>query len=635
MFYCPSSPLGKLRCIMILRRTTMGSVFALLLCLFVSLVSTPLLAAPPARQFVLVIDAGHGGKDAGAVGALTQEKTINLNVALAFGKLVEQNCKDVKVVYTRKTDVFVTLQGRADIANRNKADLFVSIHTNAVATNKGGVSGAETYTLGMHRAAENLEVAKRENSVITQEANYKQVYHNFDPKRAESYIIFEFMQDRNMQQSVDFARLIQQQYGAQGRKNKGVHQAGFLVLRATSMPSVLTEVGFISHPEEEKFLHSAAGVQSLAQSLYNAFRSYQKQHAYFHHAIEAESNAPQLAENPPMSAPAPAETTLTEPHAAQAALSPVGSGADGMTAPAVTPSKAPNPTALSEATPTVAEVVPVATRPFRPTPAPTAPEMPITPAPTPEKVEKPQEKPIPSPEKGRKNKAPKAEASPPMTEKAELSEKREKAAPPPAEATSAPTPSKREKAKASKKGETPLPDAPQPPAASTEKAGKTIKTAAKDAAPQPEKAEKAMPTPAPQPSKSTVTAGAPIFKVQILSSTSRLKIDDAAFKALTGVESYQDGSTYKYTVGHSADIDEIKQLRKTVADRFPEAFVVAFVDGIRTDLHHAIQQAKNHPTPTAAAPTSAKKTTTAATSGKPASSTEKTPKSSAKTSPKK
>lgn len=395
---------------MILRRTTMGSVFALLLCLFLSLVSTPLLAAPPARQFVLVIDAGHGGKDAGAVGALTQEKTINLNVALAFGKLVEQNCKDVKVVYTRKTDVFVTLQGRADIANRNKADLFVSIHTNAVATNKGGVSGAETYTLGMHRAAENLEVAKRENSVITQEANYKQVYHNFDPKRAESYIIFEFMQDRNMQQSVDFARLIQQQYGAQGRKNKGVHQAGFLVLRATSMPSVLTEVGFISHPEEEKFLHSAAGVQSLAQSLYNAFRSYQKQHAYFHQAIEAESNAPQLAENPPMSAPAPTETAPTEPRAALTSLTSAGGGADGMAAPAATPSKTPNPTAVSESTPMSAEVVPVATRPFRPAPAPpTAPEMPVAPVVTPEKAEKPQEKPMPSPEKGRKNKAPKAE----------------------------------------------------------------------------------------------------------------------------------------------------------------------------------------------------------------------------------
>ncbi len=620
---------------MILRRTTMGSAFALLLCLFVSLVSTPLLAAPPARQFVLVIDAGHGGKDAGAVGALTQEKTINLNVALAFGKLVEQNCKDVKVVYTRKTDVFVTLQGRADIANRNKADLFVSIHTNAVATNKGSVSGAETYTLGMHRAAENLEVAKRENSVITQEANYKQVYHNFDPKRAESYIIFEFMQDRNMQQSVNFARLLQQQYGAQGRKSKGVHQAGFLVLRATSMPSVLTEVGFISHPEEEKFLHSAAGVQRLAQSLYNAFRSYQKQHAYFHHAIEAESNTPQLAENPPMSAPTSAETAPTAPRAALSSPPSAGGGADGMAAPAATRSEIPNPTAVNGGTPMSAEVVPVATRPFRPVPAPALPEMPITPAPTPEKAEKPQEKPMPSPEKGRKNKVPKAELPPPTTEKKEQPAQREKAPQTPTEATSAPAPSKREKAKASKKGAPPLPDVPQPPAVSTEKAGKTSKTAAKDAAPQPEKTEKAMQTPAPQPSKSAVTAGAPIFKVQILSSTSRLKADDAAFKGLTGVESYQDGSTHKYTVGQSADIDEIKQLRKTVSDRFPEAFIVAFVDGVRTDLHRAIQQAKNHPTSTAAAPTSAKKNSTAATSGKPASSTEKTPKSSAQTSTKK
>lgn len=246
------------------------SFFILLITLFSSISAF-------AGPFTLVIDAGHGGKDAGAVGTVAKEKNINLNVALAFGKLVEQNCPGVKVIYTRKTDVFVSLEERANIANRNKADLFISIHTNAVASNKGSVYGAETYTLGMHRAADNLEVAKRENSVITMESDYKTKYQGFDPNKAESYIIFEFMQDKNMAQSVKLAKAIQQQYASAGRKNKGVHQAGFLVLRETSMPSVLTELGFISNPNEESFLNSNDGVSKLARSIYDGFRNYRRQ----------------------------------------------------------------------------------------------------------------------------------------------------------------------------------------------------------------------------------------------------------------------------------------------------------------------------------------------------------------------
>ena len=153
------------------------------------------------KGFTLVIDAGHGGHDAGALGSFSKEKNINLNVALAFGKLVESNCPNVKVIYTRKTDVFVPLHQRADIANRNKADLFVSIHTNALP--KGAkASGLETYTLGMNRAAENFDVAKRENAVILVEKDYQQHYEGFDPNSSESYIMFEFLQDKNMAQSV-------------------------------------------------------------------------------------------------------------------------------------------------------------------------------------------------------------------------------------------------------------------------------------------------------------------------------------------------------------------------------------------------------------------------------------------------
>lgn len=246
--------------------------------LFFAVFSAGKASAAGERRFTLVIDAGHGGHDAGACGAFSKEKNINLNVALAFGKLVETNCPDVRVIYTRRRDVFIPLQERADIANRNKADLFISIHTNALPAGKIAY-GAETYTLGMARAAANLEVAKRENSVITYESNYKQVYEGFDPGKAESYIIFEIMQDKYMKQSVELARSIQKQYaGHAGRRDKGVHQAGFLVLRHTTMPSVLTELGFISTPEEERYLNSSEGIRALGQSIYNGFLEYRRAH---------------------------------------------------------------------------------------------------------------------------------------------------------------------------------------------------------------------------------------------------------------------------------------------------------------------------------------------------------------------
>jgi len=240
--------------------------------LFVLLTST-------ASAFTIVIDAGHGGKDVGAEGFFSKEKDINLKIALAFGKLIEQNMPDVKVVYTRKTDVFVELNERANIANRNKADLFVSIHTNSTAAGKAGTTaqGTETYTLGMHRAAENLAVAKRENSVISLESDYEEKYEGFDPKSSESYIIFELMQDDYMKQSVRFADLVQNQFGTYaGRVNKGVYQAGFLVLRNTSMPSALIELGFINNRSEEKFLNTADGIAKMSRSIYNAFKTYKE-----------------------------------------------------------------------------------------------------------------------------------------------------------------------------------------------------------------------------------------------------------------------------------------------------------------------------------------------------------------------
>lgn len=233
-------------------------------------------ASSPNNRFTLVIDAGHGGHDAGAIGTYSKEKNINLNVALAFGKLVEKNCNDVNVVYTRKTDVFIPLQERAEIANKNKADLFVSIHTNALPNGRIAY-GSETYTLGMARSSENFDVAKRENSVILVENDYKKKYAGFNPNSSESYIIFEFMQDEYMKQSIYLAKSIQKQYvNVAKRKNKGVHQAGFLVLRETSMPSVLTELGFITTPEEEAYLNSSDGVSKLARAIFEGFLDYKQ-----------------------------------------------------------------------------------------------------------------------------------------------------------------------------------------------------------------------------------------------------------------------------------------------------------------------------------------------------------------------
>ena len=284
------------------------------------------------KRFTLVIDAGHGGHDAGACGKYGKEKNINLNVALAFGKLVENNCPDVKVVYTRKKDVFIPLQRRADIANSNKADLFISIHTNALPGGKIAY-GSETYTLGIARAAANLEVAKRENSVITYESDYKTTYEGFDPSKAESYVIFEFMQDRYMKQSVELARQIQKNYAAAGRQNKGVHQAGFLVLRNTTMPAVLTELGFISTPQEESYLTSDRGVRELSRSIYNGFIAYRKQHD------KAVAPVAPLPAEPKDDTPAPAKET---PKPAELPVQPVPAQPDNK------PAETPDATAPSE-----------------------------------------------------------------------------------------------------------------------------------------------------------------------------------------------------------------------------------------------------------------------------------------------
>ena len=398
------------------------------------------------KRFTLVIDAGHGGHDAGACGKYGKEKNINLNVALAFGKLVESNCPDVKVVYTRKKDVFIPLQRRADIANSNKADLFISIHTNALPGGKIAY-GSEIYTLGIARAAANLEVAKRENSVITYESDYKTTYEGFDPSKAESYVIFEFMQDRYMKQSVELARQIQKNYAAAGRQNKGVHQAGFLVLRNTTMPAVLTERGFISTPQEERYLTSDRGVRELSRSIYNGFIAYRKQHD--------KATAPV--------APLPAEPKETAPARAKE------------------------------------------------TPKPTEP--PVQPVPA-----QPDNK--------------------------------------PAETPDATAPSEKSK------GVLHTPDT------SNEQAGEVS-----------------------APSE-PVAENRPVFKVQILVSSTKLPASSPRFKKQSPIDCYRDGTLYKYTCGSSASYAEMRSKQKKLSELFPGCFIVAFLGGERIDLNAARNMAK-------------------------------------------
>lgn len=282
------------------------------ICIGVALLACPsCICTAEAKDFVVVIDAGHGGHDPGAVGRISKEKNINLKVALKLGKQIEQNCPDVKVVYTRKRDVFIPLDRRAEIANNAKADLFISIHTNSLANNRTA-KGASTWTLGLAKSQANLEVAKRENAVILYEDDYKTRYAGFNPNSAESYIIFEFMQDKYMSQSVHLASLVQSQFRNTCRRvDRGVHQAGFLVLKASAMPSILVELGFISTPEEERYLNTENGTTNLANGIYRAFLTYKREQEMSHNGS---SNTP-LPEQIEIvdSQPAPQEQPATRP----------------------------------------------------------------------------------------------------------------------------------------------------------------------------------------------------------------------------------------------------------------------------------------------------------------------------------
>ena len=235
-----------------------------------------LVCAMSLMSFTVVIDAGHGGNDAGAIGLVkgTQEKHLNLSVAKQLAAKIRATYPEVKVVLTRETDVFMPLQQRADIVNKNHADLFISIHTNAAENRKA--CGAETFILGTDRMEDNLDVAMRENAVMKLEAD-QTVYQGFDPNSIESYIIFELMQNQYMDRSLEFAELVQNQFvGTLQRANRGVRQAAFWVLLKSACPSVLVEMGFVSNAEEEKWLASEEGKKGIVNGIFNAFENYYK-----------------------------------------------------------------------------------------------------------------------------------------------------------------------------------------------------------------------------------------------------------------------------------------------------------------------------------------------------------------------
>ncbi len=239
--------------------------------LFLIFFSGSLQAQRSGRMHTVVIDAGHGGHDPGALGQKSREKNINLAIALRLGQLIRASLKDVRVIYTRDKDNFVELYRRAGIANESKADLFISIHCNA--NNNHTLQGAETYVMGLHKSQANLNIAKLENASILLESDYKSTYNGFDPNSDESYIIFSLNQNSNLDKSTDFAAAIQKQMEERvGRNNRGVRQAGFLVLYRTTMPSVLVETGYISNPDEELFLTSEKGQEYIASAIFKAFK---------------------------------------------------------------------------------------------------------------------------------------------------------------------------------------------------------------------------------------------------------------------------------------------------------------------------------------------------------------------------
>lgn len=500
-------------------------------------------ACAASKSFTLVIDAGHGGHDSGAKGAMSYEKNINLKVALAFGKYVERNCPDVKVVYTRKTDVFVPLYQRAEIANRNKANLFVSVHTNALP--KGRISrGFETYTLGdgrSHGTKTNLDVAKRENSVIFMEKDYKQHYVGYDPNSPESNIMFEFVQDHNMQQSVAFAKLLQQNVcSLAGRVNKGVHQDNFAVLRLTSMPACLIELGFITTPDEEQALNNPAVVDKIARGIYNAFADYKNRQAGGL-TVPFKAEAEKLpAEDPsmPTAVEQPAKQTLEKP-GEQAQEQPKElKEQKKQEQPEVQARQQPKVPAKQQAKQQAGQS---AKQPARQQSKAPVNDLPVT-----------HDGIIVFDEGPVRRMETLAEAAAVVKEFAPDAKSDNKV-----------------EAKAANKSEA---------------KGKAEAKVESKAEAQPES------KPAAKIDNAAMDSSLPVFKVQIMVCHNKLKEGDRQLKGLKGCDYYQENGDWKCTYGASNNYNEIARMRKQILDLFPSCFIIAFKNGEKMNVNQAIKE---------------------------------------------
>ena len=512
-----------------------------------------------AKDFVVVIDAGHGGHDPGAIGRISKEKNINLNVALKLGKQIQKNCPDVKVVYTRTRDVFIPLNRRAEIANDAKADLFISIHTNALANNRTA-KGASTWTLGLAKSDANLEVAKRENSVILYESDYKTRYAGFNPNSAESYIIFEFMQDKYMSQSVHLASLVQKHFRNTCRRvDRGVHQAGFLVLKASAMPSILVELGFISTPEEERYLNTDAGTNTLANGIFRAFLTYKREQEIRLNG-SSQTILPEDLPQPEEKTPAPADASPeTEKKA---------------TVQNNKPAPQPSEKATVAQTEDLASLV---QKHFRNTcrrvdrgvhqagflvlKASAMPSILVELG----FISTPEEERYLNTDAGTNTLAN-------GIFRAFLTYKRE------------------QEIRLNGSSQTILPeDLPQP----EEKT-----PAPADASPETEKKATVQNNkPAPQPSEKATVAQTedkvPVFKIQILTSSRPLAKNDKRLKGLKNVDYYKEGGLYKYTYGASSDYNKVLRTKRSITAKFKDAFIIAFKNGRKVNVNAAIREFKN------------------------------------------
>ena len=535
------------------------------------------------HKFTLVIDPGHGGHDVGAMGKFSKEKDINLRTALAFGKYVERNCGDVKVIYTRKTDVFVTLHGRAEIANKAKADLFISIHTNSLPGKKIS-RGLETYTLGMHRASDNLDVAKRENSVILVEKDYKKHYEGFDPNSSESYIIFEFLQDHNMAKSVELAKLVQSNVcSTANRPNKGVKQAGFLVLRETSMPSCLIELGFISTSDEEKILNTESEVDKMARGIYQAFVKYKNN---YNGGSSSSTKAPVQIEEPRQQEPEleirevvnmkqlpnPSEPEIGQLQMVVPAPNEMANRNQQVARPQQNIARNQRAIANQQNVPQNQVARPqqnivqnqsqVQRQNQRVRRDPELPQVQTLPMPQqPAPAQQPQAQTLPQIEQPRPAQQPQARQLP-QEQPQVIAQKQQ-------EIASAP---KVEQPEQKAEQPAPMPQAQQKP--KTDPIRNRLNVPRSTAS-----------------SDHKAPVGAPVFMVQIFVSD---KVLDASDTRLKGEKAnyYKEGRVFKYTLGASTDYNEIMQLRKDLAAKFPGCFVVAFKNGEKMNTNDAIIEFK-------------------------------------------